>query len=106
MSFKWPSKSPEEVLDYSLDWSRLIETPVIISSVSWFIEYEGFPKVAFPVTSTVYGLRNNAAPITGKDTTIFLSQGVLNRTYKLTCRVTDSLSRVFERSVTIQIRNR
>lgn len=106
MSFKWPAKGPDEVLDYSMDWSRLIESPTTLTSASWFIEYEGGDRVAFNPANTVYGLTNNANSLSGKVTTIFLSAGVLNRTYKLYCQVSDSLGRVTERSVTIAIRNR
>lgn len=106
MSFKWPSKSPTETLDYSLDWSRLLEASTMITSVVWLVEYEGQATLSFPATTTVYGLRNNAQTVVGKITTIFLSLGELNRTYKLTCRITDSLGRVTERTVSITIRER
>lgn len=106
MSFKWPSKAPDEIQDFSLDWSRLLETSTTITGVSYFIEYEGQAKVAFPTAGTVYGLTNNASSISGKVTTIFLAAGVLNRNYKIYCQVTDSLGRVTERSVTISIRGR
>lgn len=106
MSFKWPAKGPDEVLDYSMDWSRLIETSVTLTDADWFIEYVGQPKVAFSPTTTVYGLTNNGDSVSGKVTTIYLSAGVLNRNYKLYCQVSDSLGRLTERSVTISIRNR
>lgn len=106
MSFKWPSKSPSEVQDYSLDWSRLLEPSTSIAGVDYFIEYDEGAKVAFNTTTTVYGLTNSANSISGKVTTIFLAAGVLNRNYKLYCQITDSLGRVTERSVTISIRNR
>lgn len=106
MSFKWPSKSPDEIQDYSLDWSRVLEPTTTISGVSYFIEFDQGTKVAFPVTETVYGVTHNANSISGKITTIFLASGVLNRNYKIYCQITDSLGRVTERSVTISIRNR
>ncbi|MGL4349192.1 MAG: hypothetical protein ACRCT2_01195 [Plesiomonas shigelloides] len=106
MSFKWPSKAPDEIQDYSLDWSRLIATSVMITGVTYLIEYEGQPKVAFPTTGTVYGLTHNANSVSGKVTTIFLAGGELNRNYKIYCQITDSLGRVTERAVTISMRNR
>ena len=106
MSFKWPSKAPQEVLDYSFDWSRLLETSTNILSATWLIKYEGQPSVAFPVTTTVYGLTNNAQSINGKVTTIFLASGALNRNYTLTCQIQDSLGRTTERTVSIAIRER
>lgn len=106
MSFKWPSKSPSEIQDYSLDWSRLLESTTSITGVSYFIEWDGGARVAFNTTETAYGLTHSANSISGKITTIFLAAGVLNRSYKLYCQITDSLGRVTERSVTISIRNR
>ena len=37
MSFRWPSKDPDETLDYSVDWSRFLDT-AIITSVIWFVK--------------------------------------------------------------------
>jgi len=28
MSFRWPSKDPDETLDYSVDWSRFLDTAI------------------------------------------------------------------------------
>ncbi len=106
MSFKWPPKSPTEVLDYSIDWSRLLETTTMITDSDWFIEYSEGEKVSFPATTTVYGLTNSAQSVSGKITTIFLASGTLNRNYKLTCAITDSLGRVTERAVSLTIRER
>lgn len=106
MSFRWPSKSPNETLDYSIDWSRLIEDGVSISTVNYTIEYDNQPTLPFGVGVTAYGLTNQATSISDKVSVIYLSQGTLNRQYKIICRVTDTLSRITERSVTISIRER
>ncbi len=106
MSFKWPTKSPTETLDYNIDWSRLIESGVSISTATYTIEYDNQPTLAFGGSTTVYGLTNSATSIVDKITTIYLAAGVLNRNYKLVCQITDSLGRVTERSVTITIRER
>ena len=29
MAFKWPNKDPDEQLDYSIDWSRYLDTATI-----------------------------------------------------------------------------
>jgi hypothetical protein len=36
MSYKWPDKDPDEMLDYSVDWSRFLGDDTI-SSVTWYI---------------------------------------------------------------------
>ena len=40
MSFRWPNKDPDETLDYSVDWSRFLDTGTI-SSCSWFVDNFG-----------------------------------------------------------------
>ena len=37
MSFRWPSKDPDEILDYSVDWSRFLDTATI-TDVVWFVK--------------------------------------------------------------------
>ena len=37
MSYKWPDKDKDEVLDYSIDWSRFLGDDTI-SGVTWFID--------------------------------------------------------------------
>ena len=37
MSFRWPSKDPDETLEYSVDWSRFLDTATI-NSVIWFVK--------------------------------------------------------------------
>ena len=37
MSLKWPNKDPDELTDYSIDWSRFI-TPATINSVTWYVD--------------------------------------------------------------------
>ena len=40
MSFRWPSKDPDEQLDYSVDWSRWLGTATIpnVGSVVWSVK--------------------------------------------------------------------
>ena len=37
MSMKWPNKDPDEVLDYSIDWSRFLGTATI-ADYTWFVD--------------------------------------------------------------------
>ena len=37
MSFRWPSKDPDETLDYSVDWSRFLASATI-ASVTWAVK--------------------------------------------------------------------
>ena len=41
MSFTWPNKDPDEQLDYSVDWSRFLDTATI-SGVEWFVKSNSY----------------------------------------------------------------
>lgn len=104
MSFKWPNKDPDEILDYSVDWSRWLNTGVTISAVSWFVDNASGVKTAFPNGGVVNGLQNVAATSTPTVATINLALGTNNVEYKLYCRITDSSGSVAERVVKLRIK--
>lgn len=103
MSLKWPPKDKDETLDYSLDWSRALDSGETITSVSWSLLNSNDVKTSFGLGVTVDGLRNTTQTNTSTVATIYLSQGTNNREYKLYCSATTSLGRVKERSVKIRI---
>ena len=37
MAYKWPNKDPDEIADFSVDWSRFLDTDTI-ASVVWLAE--------------------------------------------------------------------
>ena len=41
MAYKWPNHDPDEVVDYSVDWSRFLGTDTIINDgVTWKVNGE------------------------------------------------------------------
>ena len=104
MSLKWPPKDKDETLDYTLDWSRALESGETIQSVAWFVVTEEGTKTSFSIGVTVDGLRNLTQNNTNTLATVFLQSGQDNREYKLFCSVTTSQGRTKERSVKIRIR--
>ena len=38
MTFKWPSKDPDETVDFSMDWSRYLNDQATIDNVTWFVD--------------------------------------------------------------------
>lgn len=104
MSLKWPPKDKDETLDYSIDWSRALETGETIQSVSWSIVDTSKEKVDFSNGTTVDSLKNLTQTNTTTVATIYLQAGLDNREYKLYCAVTTSAGRVKERAVSIRIR--
>lgn len=103
MSFRWPNKDKDEVLDYSVDWSRWLGAATI-STVSWFVDDASGVKTAFTNGSVVNGLQNVTATNTNTVATINLGLGTNNVEYKIYCRITDSTGSIAERTVKLRIK--
>jgi hypothetical protein len=103
MSFRWTNKDKDEVLDYSVDWSRWLGAATI-SSVSWFVDNASGVKTAFTNGSVVNGLQNVTATNTNTVATINLGLGTNNTEYKIYCRITDSTGSIAERTVKLRIK--
>lgn len=104
MSLKWPPKDKDEILDYSLDWSRAFEAGETLSSVTWYILNASDEKTAFGVGETVNVLKNLTQTNTSTVATIYLEAGTNNREYTLYCNIVTSAGRTKERAVKIRIR--
>jgi len=103
MSFRWPNKDPDETLDYSIDWSRFLDTATI-SSCSWFVDDSAGTKTAITAGNTVNGIQNVAQTISGSVTTINLGLGTNNTEYKFYCRITDNSGNVAERVTRLRVK--
>lgn len=104
MSLRWPPKDKDELLDYSLDWSRALATGETIVGVFWHIVDSSGDKVSFNPSENVDGLTSVSQTNTSTVTTIYLANGTDNKDYKLFCNVTTSLGLNKERTVKLRIR--
>ena len=57
MSYKWPDKDKDELLDYNIDWSRFLGADTI-SAVTWFIDDADGVKTAVSNAQVVDGLQS------------------------------------------------
>ena len=103
MSFKWPPKDKDELLDYSVDWSRFLGAATI-SSITWFVDDADGVKTTLTAGSTVNGIQNVAQTIIGGVATINLGLGTANYDYKFTCRMQDSTGSIAERVIRLKIK--
>jgi hypothetical protein len=103
MSFRWANKDPDEILDYSIDWSRFLDTATI-SSVLWYVDNASGVKTLLSAGSTVNGIQNVSQTNTTTVATINLGLGTLNSEYKFYCRITDSTGSIAERTVKLRIK--
>jgi len=114
MSYRWPIKDKDETLDYSVDWSRFLDTATI-SSVSWYVQTDDIGKTALAsgqdLTTASGGsvtdsIQNVSQSNTSTVATINLAGGVNNSEYIFTCRMTDSTGSTAERTIKITIREK
>lgn len=88
MALNWPSKSPNERLDYTINWQNQLGTDTITAS-SWTI------SDASLVTDN-----NTFAP---KTATIWLLSGTPNDTYTVTNTITTAGGRIYVQAVNIRV---
>lgn len=105
MSYKWPDKDKDELLDYSIDWSRFLNDDTI-SSVTWFIDNASGVKTEVNNTDIVDGLQFVQGTYTTTVSTIRLSLGTNNKRYKITCKITTLGSLQYERSVFLRVKEK
>ena len=106
MSLKWPNKDPNELLDYSLDWSRFLRTGEYLISSEWFLVDTTGATVTFGIGNTVDGLTNVSTTNSSSIASINLSGGIKNKQYKLICRIELNSNFIAERSVILPIKER
>lgn len=104
MAFKWPPKDPDEVLDYSVDWSRYLNAATI-TTVTWFIDDEDGAKTEYTNGNTVNGLQRVSATNTDTVATLRVGLGTENTNYKIYCQITDSEGLTSERAINLRIRS-
>ena len=105
MSYKWPDKDKDELLDYSIDWSRFLNTDTI-SGVTWYIDAADGIKTEVSATDIVSGLQFVQGTYTNTVATIRLGLGTNNVRYRITCKVTTSGGLQYERSVFLRIKEK
>lgn len=103
MSFRWPNKDPDEILDYSVDWSRFLNGATITTCV-WSVDDSTGTKTTIAAGNTVNGIQNVAQTISGSVTTINLGLGTNNIEYKFYCRITDNSGNIAERVVRLRVK--
>ena len=114
MSFRWPSKDPDETLDYSVDWSRFLDT-AIITGVIWFVNLlyntktqlnAGQNLTSASSSATTDSIQNVAQTNTNTVATINIGGGQNNVEYTFTCRMTDNTGSTAERTIKIRLKER
>lgn len=95
MTFKWPNKDPDEVLDYQINWVKRVQssrTPddTIVGS-TWIVPT---------------GITKQSDTFTDTTTTIWLTGGEDGETYEFTNRIVTTEGRTMDESVTVKVKER
>ena len=83
------AKDPDEVLDYSIDWTNELATSETISTSSWTV-----------VTS---GITKDSDSITGNFTTVILSGGTAGEEYELVNTIETNQNRTHSKTLVIPV---
>lgn len=105
MALKWPNKDPDELLDYSVDWSRFLGSDTI-SAVTWFVYDEFDDKTEVSNSAVVNGLQFIQGTISGQVATARFGLGTNNTRYTVVCRITTGGGLRFERSIFLPVKEK
>lgn len=104
MSLKWPSKDPDETVDYSVDWSRYLNDQANIDTVTWFVNDSSGVKTRIEAGEIVNNLQLVGVSNTTTVATANLGLGTNNTKYKLHCQILDTSGTIAERVITLPIK--
>jgi hypothetical protein len=105
MSYKWPDKDTDEIIDYSVDWSRFLGTDNI-SGVTWYVDDADGVKTELSDTDVVHGLQFVTGTYTNTVATARFALGTNNVRYNVTCRVTTVGGLQYERSIFLRVKEK
>jgi len=105
MSYKWPDKDKDEILDFNVDWSRFLGDDNI-SGVTWYIDDANGVKTEVSAADVVNGLQMVQKTNTLSISTIRLSLGINNIRYLITCKVTTVEGLQYERSIYLRVKEK
>ena len=112
MSLRWPDKDPDELLDFTVDWSRYLGD-LTISSVVWrYVQTDGTESSNLSTSDTFNGITVNSINNTNTTATIVLEGGTANVDNRIVCEITTSNSSktsapiVTKRIINLRVRER
>ena len=103
--YKWPDKDKDEILDYSVDWSRYLDTDTILS-VTWYILDESDARIEGINAAVINGLQVVSKTNTSSVSTLRLSLGTNNTRYTIVCQITTASGLQYERSIFLRIKEK
>jgi|SRR3569833_1316822 len=87
----WPFKAPDEVLDYSVDWSRRLASSDAIAGSTFIL-----PP----------GLVATKSSYAGSTTEVWISGGAEGETYRIQNRVTTAAGRTMDQTIRLKVKSK
>ena len=103
--YKWPDKDKDEIIDYSVDWSRLLGSDSI-TAVDWYVVNSDGTKTLFTDADIIDGLQFVTGTLTDTVASARLSLGINNVRYTIACRISTLGGLQYERSIFIRIKEK
>lgn len=89
----WPSKDPNDVLDYDVDWSRRLDSGDTISTATFSLTTDAGLTIASQSNTTTVAK-------------VWLSGGTAALTGEILCRIVTANGRTMDQSVSLPIASR
>lgn len=107
MAYKWPDKDPDEIVDYSVDWSRFLGTDTI-AAATWFIKDAAGNKEQVSNAEIVNGLQFVTGTVSSNAlvATARFSLGTNNVQYTVTCRIQTASGLIYERQILLRAKEK
>lgn len=102
MALKWQDKDPDDIIDYSVDWTAQLGTNTI-SSITWKIYDATSGWITWSAGAVENGLQHVSNTNTNTVATIYLGLGTAFTTYSIICRMTASDTTVIEQEVRLRV---
>tara|TARA_R110002153_G_scaffold154413_1_gene306454 strand:- start:570 stop:887 length:318 start_codon:yes stop_codon:yes gene_type:complete len=105
MSYRWPDKDKDEIVDYSVDWSRFLGNDTV-AATAWYIKDSSGVKTLVEDVGMVNGLQFVTGTLSGRVTTARFSLGTNNTRYTVICGITTGSGLQYERSIFLRVREK
>ena len=105
MSYRWPDKDKDEIVDYSVDWSRFLGDDTV-AAVTWYIKDASGVATLVEDSGVVNGLQFVTGTLSGKVPTARFSLGTNNIRYTIICRISTGSGLQYERSIFLRVREK
>lgn len=105
MALRFPDKDPADQFDYTVDWSRWLDTDTL-ATVTWKVKDTDDTLNTWTDAEVINGLQRVSASNTTTTATIQMSLGTAGVDYEIHCFITTTGGLSTSRKVRLKVRTR